>query len=92
LEIIAHELVDRRYQVYWYTGSEFQPKVTSTGARFIPAVDLSPEWMARRNALQGVAQLKYGFIDAAVKQVKDFCQIFNLFSSTERQNPRTIQK
>jgi UDP:flavonoid glycosyltransferase YjiC (YdhE family) len=61
--------------------------VESTGARLIPAVDLSPEsmaqWMARRNALQGVAQLKfdlkYGFIDAAVRQVKDLTEILQDF-------------
>jgi MGT family glycosyltransferase len=84
---IARELVGRGHQVYWYTGSEFQAKVESTGAHFIPAVDISPEWMAkwtaRRNALQGVAQLKfdlkYGFIDAAVKQVKDLTEILQDF-------------
>jgi MGT family glycosyltransferase len=84
---IARELVDRGHQVYWYTGSDFQAKVESTGAHFIPAVDISPEWMAkwtaRRNALQGVAQLKfdlkYGFIDAAVKQVKDLTEILQDF-------------
>jgi MGT family glycosyltransferase len=84
---IARELVDRGHQVYWYTGSEFQAKIESTGAHFMPAVDLSPEWlaqwMARRNALQGVAQLKfdlkYGFIDAAVQQVKDLTAILRDF-------------
>jgi UDP:flavonoid glycosyltransferase YjiC (YdhE family) len=84
---IASELVDRGHQVYWYTGSEFQAKVASTGAHFIPAADTSPEWMAdwmaRRNALQGVAQLKfdlkYGFIDAAVRQVKDLTEILRDF-------------
>jgi MGT family glycosyltransferase len=84
---IARELVDRGHQVCWYTGSEFQAKIESTGAHFTPAVDLSPEWlaqwMARRNALQGVAQLKfdlkYGFIDAAVQQVKDLTAILRDF-------------
>jgi MGT family glycosyltransferase len=84
---IARELVDRGHQVCWYTGSEFQAKVASTGARFIPAAATSPEWleqwMARRNALQGVAQLKfdlkYGFIDAAVQQVKDLTEILRDF-------------
>jgi MGT family glycosyltransferase len=80
---IARELVDRGHQVYWYTGSEFQAKVESTGAHFFPAVSISPEWMARRNALQGVAQLKfdlkYGFIDAAVQQVKDLKVILRDF-------------
>jgi MGT family glycosyltransferase len=80
---IARELVDRGHQVYWYTGSEFQAKVESTGAHFTPAVDISPEWMARRNALEGVAQLKfdlkYGFIDAAVRQVKDLTEILRDF-------------
>jgi MGT family glycosyltransferase len=84
---IARELVDRGHQVYWYTGREFQAKVASTGAHFMPAVDLSPEWMAkwmaRRNALQGVAQLKfdlkYGFIDAAVQQVQDLTEILRDF-------------
>jgi MGT family glycosyltransferase len=53
----------------------------------MPAVDVSPAWMAewtvRRNALQGVAQLKfdlkYGFIDAAVEQVKDLTKILRDF-------------
>jgi MGT family glycosyltransferase len=84
---IARELVDRGHQVCWYTGSDFQAKVESTGAQFIPAVDLSPEWMAqwmaRRNALQGVAQLKFdlkhGFIDSAVKQVEDLTEILRDF-------------
>jgi MGT family glycosyltransferase len=84
---ISRELVARGHQVCWYTGSEFQAKVASTGARFIPAADTSPEWlaewMARRNALQGIAQLKfdlkYGFIDAAVKQVKDLTAILRDF-------------
>ena len=84
---IARKLVDRGHQVYWYTGREFQAKVASTGAHFIPAVDNSPEWleqwMARRNALQGVAQLKfdlkYGFIDAAVQQVKDLTETLRDF-------------
>ena len=80
---IARELVDRGHQVYWYTGSEFKAKVESTGAHFMPAVDISPEWMARRNAVQGVAQLKfdlkYGFIDAAVQQVKDLTEILRDF-------------
>jgi MGT family glycosyltransferase len=84
---IARKLVDRGHQVYWYTGSEFQAKVESTGAHFIPAVNISPEWMAkwmaRRNALQGVAQLKfdlkYGFIDAAVRQFKDLTEILRDF-------------
>jgi MGT family glycosyltransferase len=52
-----------------------------------PNSSISPEWMAewtaRRNALQGVAQLKfdlkYGFIDAAVKQVKDLTEILQDF-------------
>ena len=80
---IAREIVDRGHQVYWYTSGKFQAKVESTGAHFTPAVALSPEWlaqwMARRNALQGVAQLKFdlkhGFIDAAVRQVKDLTEI-----------------
>ena len=80
---IARELVDRGHQVYWYTGSEFRAKVESTGAHFIPAVDISPEWMERRNAVQGVAQLKFdlkhGFIDAAVQQVKDLTEILRDF-------------
>jgi MGT family glycosyltransferase len=84
---IARELVDRGHQVCWYTGSKFQAKVASTGARFIPAADPSPEWladwMARRNALQGIAQLKYdlkyGFVDAAVQQVKDLTEILREF-------------
>jgi hypothetical protein len=41
------------------------------------------KWMARRNALQGIAQLKfdlkYGFIDAAVQQVKDLTEILRDF-------------
>jgi UDP:flavonoid glycosyltransferase YjiC (YdhE family) len=56
---IARELVDRGHQVSWYTSGEFQAKVESTGAHFIPAGNISSEWMARRNALQGVAQLKF---------------------------------
>jgi MGT family glycosyltransferase len=84
---IARKLVDRGHQVYWYTGSEFQSKVESTGSHFIPAVNISPEWMAKwmvhRNALQGVAQLKfdlkYGFIDAAVRQFKDLTEILRDF-------------
>lgn len=84
---IARELVDRGHQVCWYTGSDFQAKVSSTGAQFIPAVALSPEWMeqwmGRRNALQGVAQLKFdlkhGFIDAAVRQVEDLTKILRDF-------------
>ena len=84
---IARELVERGHQVYWYTGNEFQAKVESTGAHFTPAVTISPEWMAkwtaRRNAVQGVAQLKfdlkYGFIDAAVQQVKDLTKILRDF-------------
>ncbi len=80
---IARELVARGHQVCWYTGSEFQAKVESTGAHFIPAVDISPEWMAQRNTLQGVAQLKFdlkhGFIDAAMRQVKDLTEILQDF-------------
>jgi hypothetical protein len=56
--------------------------VASTGAHFILAVDLSPEWMARRNALLGVAlkfDLKHDFIDAAVRQVKDLTEILQDF-------------
>ena len=83
----ARELVDRGHQVYWYTSGKFQAKVESTGAHFTPAVALSPEWlaqcMARRNALWGVAQLKidlkHGFIDAAVLQVKDLTEILQDF-------------
>ncbi len=40
---IARKLVDHGHQVYWYTESEFQAKVESIGAHFIPAVDISPE-------------------------------------------------
>lgn len=89
---IAHELVNRGHEVCWYTGSAFQAKVESTGARFAPIVcglDYSyPEnvpqaWTDQRNALRGPAQLKFDlkhfFIDAAMGQVEDLTAILRDF-------------
>ncbi|MBW4698495.1 MAG: glycosyl transferase, UDP-glucuronosyltransferase [Aphanocapsa lilacina HA4352-LM1] len=81
---IARKLVERGHAVWWYTGKAFQATVEATGARFAPIVsgldysDLSnvPEaWLAQRNALRGLDQLKFDlkhfFIEAALGQVQD---------------------
>ena len=89
---IARELVNRGHEVCWYTGSAFQTKVESTGARFAPIIsgldysypeNVPQKWTEQRNALRGPAQLKFDlkhyFIDAAVGQVKDLTVILRDF-------------
>ncbi len=91
---IARELVKRGHEVCWYTGSAFQAKVESTGARFAPITsgldyshpgNVPQEWTERRNALRGTAQLKFDlkhfFIDAAVGQVEDLTAILRDFAA-----------
>lgn len=65
---IARELVNRGHEVCWYTGRAFQAKVESTGARFAPITsgldysyleNIPQEWTDQRNALRGLAQLKF---------------------------------
>ncbi|KAM3098084.1 nucleotide disphospho-sugar-binding domain-containing protein [Phormidesmis sp. 146-35] len=89
---IARELVNRGHEVCWYTGSAFQAKVESTGARFAPIAsgldysypeNVPQDWTTQRNALRGAAQLKFDlkhfFVDAAVGQVKDMTAILQDF-------------
>jgi MGT family glycosyltransferase len=89
---IARELVARGHEVCWYTGGAFQATIESTGARFIPikrGLDYSypknvpQEWVDRRRALRGLAQLqfdlKHFFIGAAVGQVQDLTAILRDF-------------
>lgn len=89
---IARELVNRGHEVCWYTGSAFQAKVESTGARFAPIIsgldysypaNVPQAWTDQRKALRGSAQLKFDlkhyFIDAAVGQVKDLTAILRDF-------------
>lgn len=89
---IARKLVERGHEVWWYTGKGFQSKVEATGARYVPismgldASDLAtfPEaWLAKRNALKGLAQLRFDlkhfFVDSAVVQLKDCTDILSEF-------------
>ncbi|KAM3099730.1 nucleotide disphospho-sugar-binding domain-containing protein [Phormidesmis sp. 146-12] len=91
---IVRELVNRGHEVCWYTGSAFQAKVESTGARFAPIAsgldysypeNVPQDWTTQRNALRGAAQLKFDlkhfFIDAAVGQVKDLTAILQDFAA-----------
>jgi MGT family glycosyltransferase len=89
---IARELVNRGHEVRWYTSGSFQARVESTGARFVPMrsgldysnpQSLPPEWVKRRDALKGVAQLKFyikhGFVDSAVGQIEELTTILQDF-------------
>lgn len=92
--VIARTLVEPGHDVWWYTGSAFQPTVEATGARFVPITsgldysyphNVPQEWTDQRNALRGPMQLKFDlkhfFIDAAVGQVKDLAAILREFSA-----------
>lgn len=89
---IAHKLVERGHEVWWYTGKGFQSKVEATGAHYVPismgldASDLATfpkSWIEKRNALKGLARLKfdlkYFFVDSAVVQLKDCTDILSKF-------------
>jgi len=89
---IAHKLVERGHEVWWYTGKAFQAKVEATGARYLPilnAFDPSdpkkmPEFLLeKRKTLQGIAKAKFEFrhfiVDGAVGQVKDYTDILRKF-------------
>lgn len=89
---IAHKLVERGHQVWWYTGKGFKEKVEATGAHHVPIrtgldfTDMSTipqSWLDQKEALKGVAQfkfyLKHGFIDAGVTQLEDLTEILREF-------------
>lgn len=91
---IAQELLKQGHEVWWYTGSLFRTRVETSGAHFVPittGVDLSdpktipPSWTKERQALKGLAQLKFdlkrAFIETAPNQVKDLTQILNQFAA-----------
>ena len=89
---IAHKLVERGHEVWWYTGKNFQSKVEATGARYVPIVNAfdpsdpkkMPEFLLeKRKTLQGIAKVKFEFkhfiVDGAVGQVKDYTDILREF-------------
>ncbi|GAA6621447.1 glycosyltransferase [Scytonema sp. NUACC26] len=89
---IARQLVQQGHEVWWYTGAGLKEKVEATGSRHVPicrGIDFTlPEtipaqWLARKDALKGVAQfkfyLKHGFIDAAATQLEDLTDILQEF-------------
>lgn len=89
---IVQQLVQQGHEVCWYTGRAFKDKVEATGAHHFPirrGIDFSAletipiDWLARRDALKGLAQfkfyLKHGFIDAAVMQLQDLTDILEEF-------------
>jgi MGT family glycosyltransferase len=82
---IARALVERKHEVYWYTGREFAALVDETGATFTPmSVEVDALRRPERAALQGLAQLKWDlkhfFLDPLPAQVAD------LRSLTERRD------
>jgi len=89
---IVRKLVERKHEVWWYSGKSFQTKIEATGAHYIPiraGFDFSdpsnlPEFLLeKKELLKGLAQfkfyLKHFFVDAAVAQVKDFTDILHKF-------------
>lgn len=89
---IVQRLVEQGHQVWWYTGRGLKNKVEATGARHVPiqrGIDLTvpdaipAQWLAQRDALNGVNQfkfyLKHGFIDAALTQLQDLIDILAEF-------------
>jgi MGT family glycosyltransferase len=89
---IAHELVQRGHEVWWYSGKAFQFQIEQTGARFVAiatATDYSDPSvipgspLAQRDTYQGLAQLKFDlkhfFIDEAAGCVQDYQQILQSF-------------
>ena len=91
---IVRELTQRGHEVWWYTGRLFQANVEASGAHLVEmteALDFSieekipPEWGEQRQALKGLAQLRFDlkhfFIDHAVAQVRDYRTILSDFSA-----------
>jgi MGT family glycosyltransferase len=91
---IAHELVQRGHEVWWYSGKAFQSKIEHTGARFVAiatATDYSDPSvipgspLAQRDTYQGLAQLKFDlkhfFINEAEGCVQDYLQILREFTA-----------
>ena len=91
---IVSELTQRGHEVWWYTGKLFQTRVEASGARFVEmteALDFSivdkipPEWGEQRQALKGLAQLRFDlnhfFIDHAVDQVRDYQRLLSTFAA-----------
>jgi MGT family glycosyltransferase len=91
---IARALIERGHKVWWYTGRAFQQIVEATGAQFVPITtgldysypqNVPQAWTERRNALKGVAQLKFDlkhfFIDAALGQLTDLTEILKTFAA-----------
>ena len=83
---IAHELIGRGQRVRWYTGRQFEPLVTATGASWEPIVaahdPADAPWRERfpeRNALDGLAGLRFDlehlFLGEAVGQIADLRRI-----------------
>jgi MGT family glycosyltransferase len=82
---IARQLVKRGHEVWWYTGRNFQSKVETTGARYVPirtGLDCYDPNNIPKN-LKGLAHLKYAFkhsfADPAVGQAKDLTDILHEF-------------
>ena len=89
---IVRELIQQGHEVCWYTGKGFKQKVEALGARHEPirsgidftAIETIPaEWIAKKDAVKGIAQFKFylnhGFIDMAVTQLQDLTAILKDF-------------
>lgn len=85
---IVRKLAERGHEIHWYTGSAFEKSVQEAGARYIPMMTafdysdltkISKELTTERNALKGIAQLKFDvkrfFIDSAPAQVADCLEL-----------------
>lgn len=85
---IAHQLIQKGHEVWWYTGQAFQSKIEAIGATFVPmvkALDYSnpaaiPQALIdQRNRLSGLAQLKSDlktfFVDSIPGQVQDYLDV-----------------
>jgi len=73
---IARALVHRGHEVRWYTGAKFRHRVEATGAHFEPyrvAYDFDDgdynAGFPGRDALQGLRQIKFDFVNIFMKQI-----------------------
>jgi len=73
---IARTLVARGHEVRWYTGREFAPRITATGAAHEPMIAAADpldgafvELMERRAHLEGLAALKFDLINEFLAQM-----------------------
>ncbi len=89
---IAHKLVERSHEVWWYTGEAFQSSIEATGARYVPIINafdpsnpkkMPESLLEKRKTLQGIAKVKFEFkhfiVNGAKGQVKDYTNILRQF-------------